>query len=110
MKRKPTPLNALAIQYMAEVMDLHEPTTKQYDNQMLRHLVQFAERMQVLTAAYLTDRADQYDTKSPCWVALTDEAANVINGEVAAADQNGDLDAELVARVTKWRRHDPRRR
>ncbi len=62
------------------------------------------ERLHELTAAYLTDRADQYDTKSPCWVALTDEAEAVINGEVEAADANGDLDDELLARVRKWRR------
>lgn len=57
-----------------------------------------------LVAAYLTDRADQYDTESPCWIALTDAAEDVINGEVEAAARNGDLDEDLRRRVRKWKR------
>jgi hypothetical protein len=56
----------------------------------------------ILVAAYLTDRADQYETDSPCWVALTDAASNVVNGEVEASDANGDLDPDLRARVALW--------
>jgi len=33
-------------------------------------------------AAYLLDRADQYDTDSGCWVALADAAHNIMLGEV----------------------------
>lgn len=50
-------------------------------------------------AAYLLDRADQYDTDSGCWVALSDAAHNIMLGEVEAAKNNGDLDASLYERL-----------
>ena len=50
-------------------------------------------------AAYLLDRADQYETASPCWIALADAARNVMLGEVAAAKNNGEFDAGLYRRV-----------
>jgi hypothetical protein len=55
-----------------------------------------------MVAAYLTDRADQYTTESPCWIALTDAATEVINGEVEEAAHSGELDDDLRARVRKW--------
>lgn len=55
-------------------------------------------------AAYLLDRADQYDTDSPCWIALSDAAANVANGEVDLAISHGELeDSALLARVDSMR-------
>lgn len=50
-------------------------------------------------AAYLLDRADQYVTESPCHIALSDAAHNIMLGEVEAAKRNGDLDAELYRRL-----------
>lgn len=50
-------------------------------------------------AAYLLDRADQYDTDSPCHIALTDAAHNVMQGEIARAKRENDFDAALYARV-----------
>lgn len=50
-------------------------------------------------AVYLLDRADQYVTASPCWVALSDAARNIMLGEVEAAKRNGDLTADLYGRV-----------
>lgn len=55
-------------------------------------------------AAYLLDRADQYKTSSPCWIALSNAAANIIRGEVQAEKANGTFDAELYARVDAMRR------
>jgi hypothetical protein len=52
-----------------------------------------------LVAAYLLDRADQYETESPCWVGLADAAQNVMAGAVEAAEANGDFDDRLLARV-----------
>ena len=53
-------------------------------------------------AAYLLDRADQYETDSPCWVALSDAAANVANGDALASWHAGELDDEqLRARVER---------
>ena len=54
-------------------------------------------------AIYLMSRADQYENESPCWVALSDAAHNVVNGAV-----EGDLayqgdDPEMRKRVRKWR-------
>lgn len=54
-------------------------------------------------AAYLADRADQYITDSPCWIALTDAARNIMLGEVEAAKSNGDLDADLYKRLRRMR-------
>lgn len=54
-------------------------------------------------AAYLLDRADQYATASPCWIALSDAAHNVMLGEVEAAKASGDLDAGVYKRVDSWR-------
>ena len=42
-------------------------------------------------AAYLLDRAGQYETESPCWVALSDAAENIAIGEVAKAKAHGEL-------------------
>lgn len=50
-------------------------------------------------AAYLLDRADQYDLNSGCWIALADAAHNIMLGEVEAARDNGDLDADLFRRL-----------
>lgn len=50
-------------------------------------------------AAYLLDRADQYDLNSGCWIALADAAQNIMLGEVEAARDNGDLDGELFRRL-----------
>ena len=45
-------------------------------------------------AAYLLDRADQYVSDSPCWIALSDAAANVANGDALASLRAGELDDE----------------
>lgn len=49
--------------------------------------------------AYLLDRADQYDTESPCWVAITDAVSNVLAGEVEQARRSGELTRDLYARL-----------
>lgn len=54
-------------------------------------------------AAYLLDRADQYETESPCWVALADAARNVMLGEVEAAKDHGELDASLYERLARMK-------
>lgn len=54
-------------------------------------------------AAYLLDRADQYVTDSPCWIALADAAFNIVVGEVEAAKDNGDLDDSLYKRLRNAR-------
>lgn len=55
-------------------------------------------------AAYLLDRADQYVTSSPCWIALSDAARNVALGEVTQAKDSGELDAELYGRIKSMAR------
>ena len=55
-------------------------------------------------AAYLIDRADQYETESPCWVALADAARNIMNGDADAAAAHGEFDEELIARVRGFKR------
>ncbi len=54
-------------------------------------------------AAYLLDRADQYETDSPCWVALGDAAMNVVNGAARVASEHGEFDADLLRRVEGMR-------
>lgn len=57
-----------------------------------------------VVAAYLLDRADQYDTESPCWISLSDAASAVVNGEVEAAWTHGELeDGPLLTRIAKLR-------
>lgn len=53
--------------------------------------------------AYLLDRADQYETQSPCWIALADAAENIMNGAVDKAVKHGEFDDELYARVFKMK-------
>lgn len=55
-------------------------------------------------AAYLLDRVDQYQTNSPCIVALVDAAVALMNGEVDAAVSHGEFDEGLYARVDGLRR------
>lgn len=50
-------------------------------------------------AVYLLDRADQYETDSGSWVALVDCARAIVNGEVDAAKDNGELTADLYERL-----------
>ena len=52
-------------------------------------------------AAYLLDRADQYETDSGCWVALAEAAHNVMIGEVENAKKSGELDASLYERLER---------
>lgn len=54
-----------------------------------------------IVAAYLLDRADQYVTESPCWIALADAANNVLHGEHAKSYQEGEFDETLIARIRK---------
>ncbi len=53
-------------------------------------------------AAYLLDRADQYDTDSPYWIALADVAHNVMQGEIARAKRENEFDEALYARVDSF--------
>ncbi len=55
-------------------------------------------------AAYLLDRADRYETESPCWVALADAAENILVGEVARAVECGELDGSLYDRLRTMQR------
>lgn len=52
-----------------------------------------------IVCAYLLDRADQYETSSPCWIALSDAAGNIMSGEHIKSWKEGEFDAELMARV-----------
>lgn len=54
-------------------------------------------------AAYLLDRADQYDTESPCWIALAHAAKGVMKGEPLEAERHGEYDADLYRRVDGMR-------
>jgi hypothetical protein len=55
-------------------------------------------------AAYLLDRADQYETDSPCWIGLVDAARNIASGEVERAAQCGEIDDDVLSRVRKMRK------
>lgn len=50
-------------------------------------------------AVYLLDRADQYQTSSPCWIALVNAVGNILCGEFEAALDHGEFDAVLYGRV-----------
>jgi hypothetical protein len=65
------------------------------------------ERLREDVACYLTDRGDQYETKSPCWIALTDAAAAIISGEADVASAHGEFDETLRQRVRRWNRKEP---
>lgn len=52
-------------------------------------------------AAYLLDRADQYDDDSGCHIAVSDCAHNVAIGEVTTAKNEGELDERLYGRVAR---------
>lgn len=54
-----------------------------------------------LVAAYLLDRADQYETDSPCWVALADAANNVLAGAVEAGEIDQVYDTLLMRRIAR---------
>jgi hypothetical protein len=58
-----------------------------------------------MVAAYLVDRAEQYQAKSGSWVGLIDAAKAIMDGEFDAAVSHGELDdADLLARVDRWAR------
>jgi hypothetical protein len=61
-------------------------------------------------AAYLLDRADQYDTDSGCWVCLADAAHEIMNGEAEARVKHGELDdPDLLKRVDGFKERPGRR-
>ena len=51
-------------------------------------------------ATYLLDRADQYKTTSPCWVAVSDCAEAVARGEASESLRTGDTE-DLLSRVRR---------
>jgi len=51
-----------------------------------------------LLCAYLLDRADQYKTSSPCWVAITDCVKDLMDGTAQDRIDAGEVD-DLVERV-----------
>jgi len=64
---------------------------------------ELTERQRENVAMYLMSRADQYETDSPCWVALSDAAHNIINGAIdAELAYNGD-DLDMRRRVRSWK-------
>ena len=65
-----------------------------------------SKQQRELVAAYLLDRADQYDTNSASWVGLADAAEAVVNGAVETAARNGELvgDDDLLRRIRKLAR------
>lgn len=48
--------------------------------------------------AFMLDRADQYETRSPGWVVLADVCEAVAEGEAAQAAKHGELD-DVYCRV-----------
>ncbi len=59
-------------------------------------------KVREMVAAYLLDRADQYETESSSWVGLANAAAAVMNGEIETAARCGELDdPELLRRVRR---------
>ncbi len=52
-------------------------------------------------AAYILDRAEQYETDSGCYTALAEVAHNIMLGEVDASVADGALEPELYDRVDK---------
>jgi hypothetical protein len=65
--------------------------------------VAVTRKQQEDVAMYLMSRADSYETDSPCWVALSDAAHNIVNGAVEKdLDYNGNEPRERD-RVRRWR-------
>lgn len=61
-------------------------------------------------AAYLLDRADQFDTDSACWICLAAAAQEIVNGEAQARIDHGELDdPELLKRVDSFKTRPGRR-
>jgi hypothetical protein len=56
------------------------------------------ERERESAAAYCLDRADQYPTKSPIWVALADAAEGIAKGEAWESMRAGETE-DLLKRV-----------
>lgn len=55
-------------------------------------------------AAYLLDRADQYDDDSACWNTLAEAAEEIMSGGVAERVAAGELeDAALLKRVDNFK-------
>lgn len=62
------------------------------------------EKGRILVAAFLADRADQYETQSGFWVPLIDAAVAIMNGDFDQRVAEGELDdPKLLERVAKWR-------
>jgi len=64
------------------------------------NLITIAQAQDVF-ARYLLDRADQYETDSPCWQSLADAAGEVANGEAWADFEHGELDGDDLKRRVK---------
>lgn len=56
-----------------------------------------------ICAAYALDRADQYDGDSACWSCLAEAAHGIANGEAATAEEHGEFDDDLYARVDSFK-------
>jgi len=63
-------------------------------------LITIAQAQDVF-ARYLLDRADQYQTDSPCWIALADAAQELANGEAWSDFEHGELDGDDLKRRVK---------
>lgn len=61
-----------------------------------------------ICAAYVLDRADQYETRSPCWHGLADAAHGIMSGEAAAAEAHGEFDEGLYKRVDSFKGKAPK--
>jgi hypothetical protein len=60
------------------------------------------QQQREMVAAFLIDRADQYDTKSSSWIPLADAAHDVMSGDMEQRAREGEFDDALLKRVRKW--------
>ena len=77
---------------------LGEVNPLRIENAELRERLEAAEGAREDVAAFLLDRADQYDTASPSWVGLADAAARVAAGDVEQLVSEGELQEEDLRR------------
>jgi hypothetical protein len=88
---------AESIREHANANDLHGEDLTEY---ITDRLSEWRETIRLTTGAYLLDRGDQYETDSPCWIALADCAEGVVNDEPDDAARHGEYEPELFVRVS----------
>ena len=87
--------------YLSKAAVFGEPGDTSLSARVAQAIADARNHQRRIDAAHAFDRAEQYDHSSGIYDALTQVAASLAEGAAEEADQHGEFEPELMARVDR---------